>query len=257
MEDTEVIASFIGGSKKAFGPSLHIEGDALLLDGWWPTVYRISADAFIVRAEEPPTDTPVMADVYEALRARGLQHVGTDLPAITQITYTAQFSLGYVPWDLWAPDLPAGEAALASRAMEESFLEAAQARQGAGDFSAEIGGARRVAGLPPSIVLTVGVGPDAVSRLEETLPDCRLVAKALGEITPDACGALIPTVMVVDATGPAGREFMMELRAAACGRTIPVLAVTAEPGVPLGANAAVSTADDPTAWVKPIRDLLP
>lgn len=258
MEDLDLINSFVHtGTRSAFSPTLHIEGDALLLDGWWPAVYRVAPGAFITRGEEPPSESSIPDLVKRVLTEAGLQFVGSDFPGITQITYTAQFSLGYVPWDMWAADTASAEAALAARATEESFLESGTSRgNGAGDFATEYGGARRVAGLPPSIVLTVGVDPDRLEPLEELMPECHFIVKAMGEIRPDACGAIIPTVIIVDGTSTAGQEFMMELRAVACGRTIPVLAVTDE-GVPLGANASVSPAAGAPDWVKPIVDLLP
>lgn len=258
MEDIDLINSFVrSGLRSAFGPTLHIEGDALLIDGWWPAVYRVAPGAFIIRGEEPPVETTVPEQVKEVLRETGLQFVGTDFPGITQITYTAQFSLGYVPWDMWATDEASAHAALAARTGEESFLESPSLRgNGAGDFTTEYGGARRVAGLPPSVVLTVGLSPDRLEPLEGLMPECHFIVKALGEIRPDACGAIIPTLVIVDGTRQEGQEFMMELRAVACGRTIPVLAVT-DDGVPLGANASVSPSADPPDWVKPIADLLP
>lgn len=259
MEDIDVIDRFVHrGSRTAFGPTLHIEGDALLIEGWWPAVYRIGPGAFILRGEDPPFDTNVMAEARSVLTAAGLTYVASDLPAVTQITYTSQYSLGYVPWDVWGTDLAAAEAALAVRATDESFIESAGViGNGAGDFISELGGARRVGGLPPSVILTVGVASSAVEPLESLLTDCYIVSKGMGEIAPDACGALIPTLMLVDGTVEAGRNFMMELRAVACGRTIPVVAVMDEPGVPLGANAAVRLTDEPGQWVSPIRDLLP
>ncbi|HJV09416.1 MAG TPA: hypothetical protein VJ653_07030, partial [Acidimicrobiales bacterium] len=67
---------------------------------------------------------------------------------------------------------------------------------------------------------------------------------------------IIPTVVLVDATGQTGKEFMMELRAAACGRFLPVAAVTPERVVPLGADITLDPAT-PEAWIDPIRRLLP
>jgi len=70
------------------------------------------------------------------------------------------------------------------------------------------------------------------------------------------CGAIIPTVVLIDATGQTGREFVMELRAVACGRFLPVAAVTSDTQVPLGADVALDPSD-PDTWVDPIRRLLP
>jgi hypothetical protein len=93
--------------------------------------------------------------------------------------------------------------------------------------------------------------------LAAALADCRFVSKPLTEVTPDACGSLLPTLMVIDATTPVGREFIMELRAAACGRVVPVVALTNDAGVPLGADLAFAPDSAPITWVQPIRALLP
>ena len=259
MEDAEVIDSFVNrGAQRAFGPSLHIESDVLMLDGWWHCSLRMSDSAFIIRNEPPPRDTTVLDDVAAALTAKGLANVASDLPGITVLTM-AKASLGYVSWTVWAADRPAGEAALAAAVTEESFFQNTEYYNPTAekDYSAELGGARKLAGLPPSVVLTVGVDPGAVAALERTLTDCSVVSRAFGEIEPDACGALVPTVMLVDATGQRGVEFVMQLRAAACGRFLPVVAVTADGVPPLGADSAVESSRDPHDWVEPIRTLLP
>ncbi len=262
MEDVEVIDSFVNrGAKRAFGPSLHIESDVLMLDGWWHCSLRMSDDAFIIRNEPPPRDTSVLEDVAAALTARGLANVASDLPGITVLTM-AKASLGYVSWNVWAADLTAGEAALAAAVTEESFFEHTEyynptAETAEKDYSAELAGARKLAGLPPSVVLTVGLAPSTVETLEKALDDCRLVSRAFAEIEPDACGSLVPTVVVVNATEQRGLDFVMQLRAAACGRFLPVVAVTADGGAPLGADTGVVAGQDPHDWVSPIRNLLP
>ncbi|MCA1690792.1 MAG: hypothetical protein LC733_00820 [Actinobacteria bacterium] len=260
MEDLEVIDAFVNGSsRRAFGTGLHVEADVLMLDGWWHVCVRISDDAFIVRNEEPPRETTALRDVGAALAAKGLTNVGTDLPAITVITYTT-ITLGFVSWNLWSVDLPQGEAALAAKATAESFLENRTYFEPAreADYNtAELGGARRNAGLPPSVVLTVGLDQTTVAPLEETLADCRFESRAFGEITPDGCGSLIPTLVLIDASEQQGKDFCMQFRAAACGRFIPVLAVTPDAVPPLGADMAVSSGQDPHAWIQPIRTLLP
>jgi hypothetical protein len=63
--------------------------------------------------------------------------------------------------------------------------------------------------------------------------------------------------MLVDATQQRGLEFVMQLRAAACGRFLPVVAVTGDGVPPLGADTAVEAVQDPKDWVEPIRNLLP
>jgi len=259
VEDPEVIESFVNsGSKRAFGPSLHVESDVLMLDGWWHCCLRMSDEAFIIRNEPPPRDTTVLEDVAAVLTAKGLANVATDLPGITVLTMS-KASLGYVSWNVWAADFDAGQAALAAAVNEDSFFQNNEYYDPTAekDYSAELGGARMLAGLPPAVVLTVGLEGSTVGPLERTLTDCRFVNKKFGEIEPDACGSIVPTIVLVDATKQRGLDFVMQLRAAACGRFLPVVAVTEDGMAPLGADSAVTAAQDPGDWVSPIRNLLP
>src|SRR5919202_6407487 len=153
-----------------------------MLDGWWHCSLRMGDDAFIIRNEPPPRDTTVLDDVAAALTAKGLANVASDLPGITVLTM-AKASLGYVSWNIRAADRAAGEAALAAAVTEESFFQNTEYYDPTAekDYSAELGGARKLAGLPPAIVLTVGLRGGAVEPLERTLTDCRFVNRAFGE----------------------------------------------------------------------------
>ena len=258
MDDREVVEAFVDGAREAFGPTLHIEGDVLFLSGWWQAALRLAPDAFIVRNEPPREDSPVIEQVSEALAARGLREVGTGHPLIQPITY-AELSLAGVEWSLWAPDAEIGERVLADRAGAESVPRdlAPPDLAEVGDFGSELEGARRIAGLPPSVVLTVGLAPDRVRELQVVLPECRFESRDLGEMAPEECGNLRPGLVVIDATGRAGREFVMELRAAACGRFLPVAAVTDAGGPPPGADIALDPRRSPGTWREELLRLLP
>lgn len=258
MEDREVIAAFVHeGARTAFGPSLHLEGDCLFFDGWWQACFRVSPTAFALRHEDPPRETDVLTDVALELSGLGMQPVDSNPSLLYAITYT-EIALGLVQWEVWAADAAAAAAAISQRAGADAFLGdyAADEPLREGDYAAEIGGARRTAGLPPSIILTVGVGEDQTRALQGHLSDCRFETRTFDTIQPEMCGALIPTVVLIDATAQTGKEFVMELRAAACGRFLPVAALTTGTQVPLGADVALDPAD-PTTWVDPIRRLLP
>ena len=250
------------GSKRAFGPSLHVEANSLILHGWWHAALRVADRVFIVRNEEPREEAPSLAELFAALRELGLSEVAVDHPFIQPITYT-EISLGQVNWALWATDLATGERALAERASAESFFTdssfsyADTAAPESADFSAELGGARRLAGLPTAVVLTVGVDPDRALELGAALEDVRLMAKSFAEFPPSACGALIPGVIVVDARERTGVEFIMELRAEACGRFVPVVALNETGELPLGADQVLDPRSPPAAWADPVRALLP
>ena len=258
MEDHQVVEAFVNeGAKRAFGPTLHVEGDYLFFDGWWQSAIRISHQTFAIRNEEPPDETDVADRLGTALAARGLRDLGTDFPIIGAITYS-EIALPPVAWSVWAPDAETGAAELNERAGRDAFLgdETSPIPQDM-DYGAELGGARRLSGLPPSLVLALGVDRGTIDDLGEALPDCRFESRALEAVTPDVCGSLLPTLMLIDATAEQGRNFIMEMRAAACGRVVPVVALAPGAVVPLGADAAVDPDTPPPSWVEKIRGLLP
>ena len=257
MEDREVVTAFVGGAKTAFGATLHIETDCLFIEGWWQASFRISPDVFSIRSEPPPRDTDVKEWVAKELAGRGLQQVDVDPSLLYAITYT-EIALGLVAWDIWATDAPTAAAALAARAGDDAFLGDYSTDEPfkEADYTAELGGARMLAGLPPSIVLTIGIDEDKSRAIQGHLSDCRFISHTFDTITPEMCGGIIPTVVVINAAEQTGKEFVMELRAAACGRFLPVVAVTPDTVVPLGADIALNPAE-PSSWVEPIRRLLP
>jgi len=258
MEDNEVVAAFLHeGARTAFGPSTHLEGDCLFLDGWWQVCFRVSPDTFAIRNEAPPRESEVIEQVRLELSGLGMKPVGTNPSLLYAITYT-EIALGIVQWEVWSADEATADAAIKARAGADAFLGdyAAGTPVKEADYTAELGGARRNAGLPPSVVLTIGVDEDRTRALEGNLLECRFVTRTFDDITPEMCGGIIPTVVVIDATEQTGKEFVMELRAAACGRFLPVAAVTTDRQVPLGADVALDPSNT-DAWVDPIRRLLP
>lgn len=258
MDDPEVIDAFVeDGSGAVFGPSLNVESRILKLEGWWAVAYRVTGNrTFIVRDEEAPTDSSAMTDIAAALTARGLSPVGADLPAIALLTYTV-LDLGYAPWVLWSTDRATGEAELNAKATEETFLEGGSATGPAGqpDSTDHVRGARRVAGNPSSVVLAVGVGDAWIAPLRDGLGDTRVESRAFGEIGPDDCGALLPSLILVDATGPDGSAFLDGLGSGPPLQA-PVVAITAGGQMRPGVDATVDPGDPPGAWTPLIRDLL-
>jgi len=219
--------------------------------------FRISPLAFAVRNEDPPRETDVRHVVELELSGLGMRPVDNNPSLLYSITYT-EIALGLVAWEVWAADAATAEAAIKERAGADAFL--ADYTTGEPfkepDYTAELGGARRSAGLPPSIILTVGVDDDQTRILQGHFTDCRFVARTFDSIRPDMCGSLIPTLVLIDARAKTGKEFTMELRAAACGRFLPVAAITTDEQLPLGADVALDPVD-PSSWVDPIRRLLP
>lgn len=243
------------GARTAFGPSLHLEGDCLFFDGWWQACFRISPQAFALRNEDPPRETDALQLLAAELSTTGMQPVDMNPDLLYAITYT-EIALGLVQWQVWSADTATANAALAARAGADAFLGDYTNEFKEADYSAEIGGARRTAGLPPSIILTVGLEDDDTRALQGHLSDCRFETRSFDAITPEMCGSIIPTVVLIDATEKTGKDFVMELRAAACGRFLPVAAVTTDQQVPLGADVALEPSN-PAGWVDTIRRLLP
>jgi len=257
VNDDEVIEAFLEeGSGAVFGPSLNVERGTLKLDGWWAVAYRVSDRTFILRDEETPSESTVLADVAAALTARGLTALGDDFPAITLLTYTI-LDLGYAPWSAWSLSRATGEADLNAKATEESFL-------GSGSSSASMPeaantdharGARRVAGSPTRVLLVIGVSDDATAPLQDSFVDCRLESRSFGEIEPADCGSLLPTLILVDATRPDAGTFLVELRAST-SVSAPVVAITRNGEMRADVDATVDVADPPESWVPLLRDLL-
>ena len=257
MDDAEVIDAFLDdGSGAVFSPSLNVERGCLKLDGWWSAAFRVTDRTVLVRDEDPPGASTIAADLTAALTARGLTPLGADFPAIVLLTYTV-LDLGYAPWVLWSTDRATGEADLNARATEESFLEGGPASGGMPEpqNTDHARGARRVAGTPTRVVLAVGVGAGVTTALEAGLADCTVERRAFGDIAPDECGSLLPTLVLVDATGRTGSAFMLELQMSD-GVRAPVVAVTAGGEMSPGADATVDAAAPTETWMPLLRDLL-
>ena len=258
MEDKEVIAAFVhDGARTAFGPTSHLEGDCLFLDGWWQVCFRVSPEVFAIRNEPPPRESELREQIALELSVMGMKPVASNPDLLYAITYT-EIALAIVQWEVWAVDAETAHRVISARAGLDAFLGdyATDEPFKEPDYTAEFGGARRSAGLPPSIVLTIGVDDDKTRALQGHLLECHFISKTFDTIEPEMCGAIIPTVVLIDATEKTGKEFVMELRAVACGRFLPVAAVTSDRQVPLGADIALDPAD-PDTWVDPIRRLLP
>ncbi|MDP9452499.1 MAG: hypothetical protein M3P97_03730 [Actinomycetota bacterium] len=262
MDDREVTEAFAtGGARHAFGEQLHVEGDCLVLDGWWEAAFRVAPGTFAVRDEASPRPTDLLDRLRARLQAAGLRQVEADPALLVAITYTA-IDLGAADWTLWSSDEAAAEAALAARAGHDTFLDTSAGDTSpimatstpVSDYAAEMGGARRSAGLPALVILTVGIDDARVAAMAEVLADCHLEARSLGELDAGRWAALLPNLALVDATTPAGQAVVADLRRE--GTSVPLVAV--HEGGPLeGADATVDPAESPGQWAAHLRALLP
>lgn len=256
-DEPDLVRSFIDGARAGTAGGLLIEGDALLLDGWWQAAFRLADDAFLVRAEAPPVPTDLVDRLTGALHAAGLEEIPGEHKLVHAVTY-AELSVVGVHWTLWAPDAPRGTAALGARAAPESMPQewapSVSDDPALGDLSAEFARSL-VDGMPVSVVLAVGLDDETVAGLVAAAPGCRVESRRLEEAVT-ACGRLVPHLVVVDASGDEGRRFLLEFRAEACGRHVPVAAVT-EGDVPPGADTTLDPRRSPSSWREQLVRLLP
>ncbi|MGH9225787.1 MAG: hypothetical protein ACRD2W_18835 [Acidimicrobiales bacterium] len=259
MDDREVIEAFLeSATATAFGPSLHIERGTMKVHGWWSVAYRVSDRTVLVRDEEAPDGSTAVADVAAALAAHGLTAVGSDMAGIAMLIYT-NLDLGYGPWTAWSNDAATAEMDLNAKATEESFLggepSVAAVPTPDPDIAENARGARRLAGAVERVVVAVGVDAERVAALAAALADCWFEPRGFDEIDAAGCGSLLPTLVLVDATGEAGGAFLVALQAEE-GVRAPVVAITAGGEMRAGGDASVDAAEPPETWAPLIRDLL-
>jgi hypothetical protein len=115
MASAEVVTAFASREPAPGHPHLQVEGEALVLDGWWPVALWLSPEACLVRLDESPGEA-VAADLAEALAGRGLAVVEADLDAPVEALTMQHLGLIGACWQLWAPDEAAARAAVATAA---------------------------------------------------------------------------------------------------------------------------------------------
>lgn len=280
MDDVELVDAFVNGACSGIADKISVHGDVLSLDGWWQAAFRLEDDAFIVRDEPPPVTTVALKRLPDVLRHRGLRQIPGEHPLIQAVIY-AELTVTGVAWTLWATHAERGEAALAQRAapdtptLQQPFgddLSPAGSSSGAGsggpgrgapsvwdhpaagDLSAEFAASLQD-GFPTPVVLAVGLSDDAVDELRAAMPRCRVEAEDLDGAV-DTCGAIVPHLVIVEASTEAGRRFLLEFRAEACGRHVPVGAVT-DGDAPAGADFPLDVRQPPSAWQADLLERLP
>ncbi|HVL99217.1 MAG TPA: hypothetical protein VM324_07995 [Egibacteraceae bacterium] len=274
MGDLELVEAFVNGERDGSVPGLQIQGDVLYVGGWWHAALRVTPDVYVVRAEPPPKPVPVLELLAVALERSGLQAVdGGDNPLINAITYVTADVSG-LEWTLWAPDAERGAAAIAHRAGSETAPASGQESDigvfegfdapgepltenlpgNYGDISAEFARAL-LDGMPIPVVLAVGLGEDVVTDLEMLLPSCRIEHRSFDDAIA-TCGMLKPDLVLVDTAEDRGQRFVLEFRAEACGRVVPVAAVSVD-DVPPGADVTLDPRTGPLAWQDQLVALLP
>ncbi|MDP9019484.1 MAG: hypothetical protein M3N25_01560 [Actinomycetota bacterium] len=115
MPSTEVVTAFVSGAPAPGHPSLQVEEDALVVDGWWPAALWLGREACLVRLDESPGEG-VAAQLAEALAGRGMVVVDADLDAPLEAVTMQRLGLIGARWQLWAADEAAARAAVAAAA---------------------------------------------------------------------------------------------------------------------------------------------
>lgn len=264
MDDAPtLIEAFLEGARTGLGPRLYVEGDVLYLDGWWQAAFRLAENVFLVQAEPPPSPTDVVDLLTAGLERRGLHPIPGEDPLVQAVTY-AELSVTGIEWTLWAAEAERGQQVLAARTDPDLAAGSAAARSGSapsvwdhpmlGDLSEEFARSMRD-GMPQSVILTVGLGDKAVADLEGVVPDCRVQGAGFDEAVA-VCGVTVPHLVIVDASTDYGRRFLLEFRAEACGRHVPVAAVTDAEEVP-GADTTLDPQASPGVWRDELVHLLP
>lgn len=252
-----MLEAFVGGGAvHTFGSTLHVEGDTLALGGWWKAAFRVTPNTFAVREEPPPEPSAAIGELEECLRSHGLRPVGADPSLLVAITYTA-LDLGAADWAVWSVSQATAEADLAARAGIDSFFDdGPTAAPSPSVHEAQRGGARRTAGLAPLVIVAVGIDKAAVDAMAGALGNCRIEARAFGQIDPEACISLMPDLTFVDATSATGITFALGLRATARGASLPMIALGPD-GAWTPADVTIGPDETPEEWADHIRRLLP
>ena len=116
MATDDVVSAFVSRAPAPGHPSLQVEEDALVVDGWWPAAMWLGREACLVRLDDSPGDA-VAAQLTEALAARGMVVVDADLDAPVEAVTMQRLGLIGARWQLWAADEAAARAAVAAAAV--------------------------------------------------------------------------------------------------------------------------------------------
>lgn len=111
MSGREVVAAFVGRLPAPGDPSLQIEGNSLMIDGWWPAALWLGPSTCLVRLDEgAKAEVPAWLD--EELSATHLVPVDADLDAPLEAISVQRLGLIGAAWRIWSLDEPTARAAV-------------------------------------------------------------------------------------------------------------------------------------------------
>jgi hypothetical protein len=111
----QVIQAFVEHASAPDDPSLSVEGDALMVDRWWPAALWLGAATCLVRLDEGPGPFPHEA-LAMGLTGAGLEVLGLDLDAPIEAVTAHLLGLVGGRWQVWATSEAAGRADVAAAA---------------------------------------------------------------------------------------------------------------------------------------------
>ncbi|HWH35212.1 MAG TPA: hypothetical protein VNT56_07815 [Acidimicrobiales bacterium] len=116
MAATEVVEAFAARRTPPGDPAYGAEGDALMVDGWWPAALWLGPNTCLVRLDEGPR-APLADSLRTALTGAGLEPLHRDLDAATEAV--SAYRLGVVGgrWQAWATSESAGVADISAAAL--------------------------------------------------------------------------------------------------------------------------------------------
>jgi hypothetical protein len=115
MATADVVTAFVSREPAPGHPSLQVEEDALVVDGWWPAALWLGREACLVRLDDSPGDA-VAAQLAQALTARGMVVVAADLDVAVEAVTMQRLGLIGARWQVWAADEPTAQAAVGAAA---------------------------------------------------------------------------------------------------------------------------------------------
>lgn len=103
MERSELLHQWMNGRVVPAGESLGVEGDALLVDGWWPVAVRLDPTTFMLRIDDTCPHPQVPGEVAAALTAGGFENLDGDWAVVESISLQRLGLLG-ARWQIWGVD---------------------------------------------------------------------------------------------------------------------------------------------------------
>lgn len=104
MANPDVLRAFVEATDPPGDPSLTVEGDKLVVDGWWPAALRLGPRTCLVRVDDGP-DAGLPVQLVDALSDRGLVEIeAADLGAPVLAVAMQRMDVLAALWQVWSED---------------------------------------------------------------------------------------------------------------------------------------------------------